>query len=374
MDTQNSPAPNGQGRSIQRPVSHHSKSPHTTKNKGLRILLILVALCGLVLGSLAVAAMYINSRSEKVLSDALSNLVIGVVEGNPVATAGTVSYELKGEQPMKLIVNFNGKAQNESSETSANFTIAYDGKTYDIKSSAVILGEDELYFKFENLTKTLQEFEKSSSELAHNSSYLKPLATKIDNKWIRVSKADLEMYGIKIDDQSECRNALRNLSLSKDDQNQLKQLFTQNQFMVAGETLKSERIDGVSSFHYKLDFNNKAAEDFVTQVTELPSMSTIKQKCNLNEQTISKLLKFQPAASKSKPLTTKPVVELWVGKRLHQPTKLRVNSAENNIEFELNSTLSINSKNIRIEKPAESISASDLKAEVEKIMPTSTSR
>jgi hypothetical protein len=328
------------------------------------VLVFIVAVFLVTVGASLGVYRYVNNRPEKVLADALVTTVADLLAGAPSTTTGTVVFETKGDQAAKITVAFNAKAKNEDSQSSADIAIEYGGRTYSTRASAVFIGEDEYYFKIENLTKLLQEFEKSNSSFAHYSAYFNPIADKTNNKWVKVTSADLEDYGLGGKFNDACSVALGNLRLSSSDQVQIKKLFNQNQFLVTNETPSSSRISGESSFHYKLDFNDKAAEMFAAQVLEIPSLNSVKKDCRLG------VVKADASTVSS---AAKPVIELWVGKRSRRPTKIRVVTSKNNLTIDLDAQIKLNAKNVVVEKPAGAIPLSELKNELQKLMPTSTS-
>lgn len=356
------------------PVQPVMPPPVLVPKKSKKKLLIgLVVLAILLVGGGALAAYtYLNNKPEKVLADALANTASDLTEKKPSAMIGTLTFESKGDSPVKIAVKFDSKASGENGQGSADVTVDFSGKTYNVKASGVVFGEEEFYFKIENLKKTIATLIGNQPEFATYSQLVDPIVAKIDNRWIKVTKADLQELGMA-DEQTvdKCTTALQNLKLSKDDTKQLKKLFKQNQFIVAGETFKAEKVGDEDSFHYKLDFNNQAAENFAKQVIAMPSLSGVKTDCGIDEKDITDGFKKEDStASKTE---TKPVVELWVGKKSRRPTKFKVSANDKDVTVDFTTQVNLNARDISIEKPTSSVSVDELKAEFEKIVPSASS-
>ncbi len=344
-------------------------APKKSKKKPL-IIGILVALVVALVGGAAGAYVYMNNKPEKVLADAFTNTASDLLDKKPATSVGELVFESKGDTPAKVTVKFDGKSSGENGQGSADVTVTFAGKTYNVKASAVAFGEDEFYFKVENLKKTISTLTASQPEFTLYASTLDPIVTKLDNQWIKVTKDDLKNLGMA-DEQKvdKCTAAVQNLKLGKDDKKQLRKLFQENQFVVASETLKSEKAADEASFHYKLDFNDAAAEGFAKQVIEMESFATVKKDCDISQKDIEDGFKKE-TDTKDKD-DVKPVVELWVGKKSRRPTKFKI--AANNKEFSMdfNTEVKLDAKGVTVEKPSDSISVNELKKEFEKLMPSS---
>lgn len=349
--------------------SAHTKKTHIPK-KMIAVFAAVLLLLGI--GVSAAYYVYMNNSPQKVLADALTNMAVDLLESKPTSASGSLTFESKGDQPVAVKVTFDGKARDSNSQSSAEVKVTYSGKTYTIKTSGIIFGEDEYYFKLENLKQTLQDFEATNSELAAYGAYIEPIIEKIDNRWVKVTKEDLKDFTSSEATIDACTTAVGNLKLSKKDQSEVKKIFKQNQFIIVNEKMGSESIDGENSFHYKIDFNDQQAAGFAKQIIELPSMATVKKDCKLSEETLNNSLKNETAFG-STSNAKKPTVELWVSKSSHRPTKFQVTSNDSNLTLNFNAQIKLNAKDVTIEKPTDAVSISDLQSEIEKLIPTSLS-
>lgn len=331
---------------------------------------IVVALLVLIGAGVASAYIYMNNKPEKVLADAFTNTASDLLDKKPASSVGELTFESKGDTPAKVNITFDGKSSGENGQGSADVTVTFAGKTYNVKTSAVAFGESEFYFKIENLKKTLSTLTASQPEFAMYTDVFDPIVSKLDNQWIKVTKDDLKQLGMadekKVD---KCTAAVQSLKLSKDDKKQLKKLFKENQFVVASEKLKSEKASDETSFHYKLDFNDKAAENFAKQVIEMKSFATVKKDCDIDQKDIEDGFKNENKAEEKDDV--KPVVELWVGKKSRRPTKFKITANDKEFSMDFNTEVKLNAKDVTVEKPSSSISVNELKKEFEKLMPSS---
>lgn len=344
---------------------------NNTKQRPKKKLLIglLVAAAMVLAGGAGAATFYVtqNNKPEKVLADAFTNTVADTLEKKPAVMAGKISFESKGDTPVKVAIGLDGKSSGENGQGSADITVDFSGKTYNIKTSAVVFGDEEFYVKVENLQETVNTLVGSQPEFSSYSQIFEPVIAKIDNRWIKVTKDDLKEFGMPDEEKlDKCTSALEAVKLSNPDKKALKKLFKENQFIVAGEELGSESISGEKSFHYKLDFNNQAAENFAKQVINLESFAEVKRDCELDEEKIAD--GFKEGDSKTKKDDVKPVVELWVGKKSRRPTKFRVAASDKEFAVDFDTTVKFDAKDVTIEKPSSSISITDLKDEIQGIM------
>lgn len=366
------PQPTGPAFMPAQPSQQLPPQPAASKKSKLPLIIIAAVVLLTVLAGGAFA-MYssLNNKPEKVLADALSNTASDVLSDKPTTAVGSLSFESKAETPLKVTLNFDAKASGSNSSGSLDASVTLAGQVYKLKTSVAGFGDSEYYFKIENLKQTVASIKNTQPEFATYTQYIDPLVNKLDNQWIKVTKDDLkQLSGVSETSVDKCSAALSNIKLSKGDQKKLKSLFKNNQFIVASEKLTTEKVADEDSFHYKLDFNNKAAVSFAKQVVALDSFKTLKADCDISDSKIDDSLK---ADTTDKTGDVKPVVELWVSKSTRRPTKFRVSGQDKDMTLDFSSQFKFNATNITIDKPSNAESINDLKADFEKILPSSTS-
>jgi hypothetical protein len=342
--------------------------PPSTRGGSKKKLVGLVTAGVVVIAAIASGATYIhlNNKPEKVLADAFTNTVSDVLEKKPVSSVSAVVFESKGATPAKVSVKLDNKSDGKNGQGRADIIVDFAGKTYNVTASAVVMGSNELYVKVENLKKTLQTLAGSQPAFSSYTEAFDPVITKIDNRWIKITSQDLKELGMPDEDKVDtCAKAVESVKLSKSDKNKMKKLFKENQFVVADEVLGSEAVSGEKSFHYKLDFNDKAAEGFAKQVINLDSLKQVKKDCDIDESKVSDALKSSEKGSSS---DVKPVVELWIGKKSRRPTQFKVTASDKEFALKFDTTLKLNATDVVVKAPSGSISVTELQAEIEKVM------
>lgn len=354
-----------------------SVPPAKKRNKllfiGLPILLVVLLLSG---GGAFAWYTVMNNKPEKVLADAFTNTVGDLLAKRPSEAVGVLTYEMKGSSDMKLTLNFSGKNSGQNSQSDIDAKLDLSGKSFNLKASAVVFGTDEYYVKLSNVQKTIDTFTEGSPEYDSYAQMVKPIVSKIDGKWIVITKDDLSELGSSATDTDvdKCTTAVQHLKLDKKDTKQLKKLFSENQFIIASETLPGEKVKDEASFHFKLDFNDKAAVAFAKQVIDLPSMATVKKDCDIKPEDFSnKVSEFDKDASNGDTSDVKPVVELWVGKKTRRPTQVRISADDKELTASFVSQINLNATNISVEKPSGAIPIKQLQQDVKDLLSTGTS-
>lgn len=325
----------------------------------------ILVLAGGVLG----AALYMqqNNKPEKVLADALVNTASDILEKKPVAAAGSIMFESKDQNAGKISITFDSASSGENSRGKADVAVEFGGRTYNLKAEAAMFGSDEYYVKLENIRQTLTTLAGSQPGFSQYIAVFEPIISKVDNRWIKVTADDLKQFGsTDVATLDKCAAAVQGVSLSGSDKDELKKLFRENQFIVAGESFDSETIGGESSFHYKLDFNDEAAEQFAKSVVSLSSFEAVKRDCELTEDKLKESL--DDARASGNESDVKPVIELWVGKKTRRPTKISVAANDKSVTLDFATEIKLDADNVTVEKPEGAVSVSEIQAEFQKIM------
>lgn len=333
------------------------------KNNKLFKIILLVATVVLLFGAGGVLAYYqiMNNKPEKVLADAMVNSLTDILNKKPTKFAGMFSFETKSDQKFKISIKFDGQNSGENSTANTEAKINFAAYEYNIKTTAMVFGENEIYVKFGNVEETLDTVAKNSPLIATYVNEFKPVIQKIDNRWIKITNDDLKQLGSGERDLDKCTKSYNNLKFSKQDTKKLKQLFKENQFIIVSQQKANEKINGESSFHYIIDFNNQVTQKFFEQVIELPSMERVKQDCEINKSD------FQQSAKKfeEQSNSAKPIFELWIGRKSRRPTKVSVKASNTEATLDFNSTIKLGASPIEFVRPNNTISIIELKRDVE---------
>lgn len=347
------------------------------KSKTKKIILIAIICMMVILSGVGVGAFlylnYLNNKPEKVLADALANTTADVLERKPIASVSKIVIK-SAENDMEVTIDLDAKSTSNNSEVVAKVDFNSQGIKINTTANIRYIDEGEYYFKIDNLresiSSTVQQLAArqggmSPSQINQILRTINPLITKIDGTWIQISTDDIDgmaSTGASID---ECSKALQSLRLSSDDQESLKQLFQENQFITATEEYDKQAVDGNSSFHYLIDFNEDATMQFAKGAVKLPSFKTVVEACDIKEEDIKKP---ESSSSTSGSDSEEVKVELWVSTDTRRITKLQINAKEAETVLDFNSTLNFDTGDIKVEKPQDFITIKELQQDVQQLI------
>lgn len=169
-------------------VAPPQEQPVATKKSKKKLVIGLIAggvvLLGLIVGILVYALVY--NKPENVVFDAFAN----ALSAKSGEAKGKVSFKASGADiSMDLSI-----ATNQSNETSGNLTvnIAAAGRKATLKTDFAG-NDDKVFFKINNLK---EEIKKAFGEQVPNMfmTYYKDLVGKLDNKWVVITRKELEEY------------------------------------------------------------------------------------------------------------------------------------------------------------------------------------
>lgn len=352
-------------------------NPRKKRKKLIKLMSIVLAIFILAggVGAYAYTTM-MNNKPEKVLADALSNSMKDLLDRKPAKAIGKLTYEFKGDDNSKVTLDYQSKTANDNSSNEATMRIEYDKVDVTVKGAVMVFTADqEVYFKFDDLKNSVKQLASSVPDYEPMVASLDPLLTKLDGRWIRVDKKALTELGMSKSEQEidKCSDAFTKLRISDQDKKQVKDIFLANQFAIASEKLSKENIDGESSYHYKLDLNEKASVNFAKEIIKLESFKTVQKACEIKQEDLDRELKSieDTAKEQKKGDQPQPVFELWVGSKTRRPTKVKVTMDDKELTMELIANIKIDAKDVSVEKPKDSTSIMELKQEIEELLGTS---
>ncbi len=348
-----------------------TQAPKKSK-KGL--IIGLISLLGvLILGGGLLAVLLVlslNNKPEKVLADAVSNLVTDTFAGIPVNTKGSFKVVNKGEgqSVSEVSIEYQAKAEQNavkfqgSSEFSADVKVKTGEQTINVSGTIIYSKDKTIYIKLENVRQAVTSILGGNEATAEVLKTIDPIITKIDNKWISITENDIkELAGNQVSTEtvSECSGALQKVEVSKADQKAIKRIFKENPFFSVSENLKTEDVNGQASFHYRLDANQPEGKAFITEVGKLDSFKELTQKCG----EAGKGLENEVSSETSE---TKPVIELWVGKKDRRVNRIAVTGDDKEVTVDLSAEAVWNS-NVAVEIPEGATSVQILKQDIENL-------
>lgn len=343
------------------------------KRPGKKILLVVSMVLLLGMGGGAFAYWQIlNNSPEKVLADALSNTLKDVLDKKPIELKGTVKYESKNSRtPFTVAVDLGAKWVGENGETNVKVNVKANN-TIDVTVNAAFVAEGSkaVYFKVNDLQKTIDDVMAMGSPEAKLPPVYDALIKKIDGNWIKIDQETITEVGLSSSEEelSKCTTAFDELRISDGDKGRVKEIFKNNQFAVASEELPSEDVEGESSYHYKLDLNQDAGLRFAKDFIELESFKGVKEACEIKSEDLDKAISDLKNQTDTEATSdVKPVFELWVSKSKRYPTKVKISANEKEISMESITTVNIDAQNLSVEIPTDFITYKDLQKEIEQM-------
>lgn len=330
------------------------------------IVIIASAVAVVLLGSASVFAFYYNTPVKSV-SDAFSQ-TLGLTS---LKSQGTLTIDNVDKTSPNIKLTYDLAMNNTSFSDNSEIGVLIDGKTTTVKAS-IVATKDTIALKMVNFRDLLTSFMGSVSGGAISLDPYNSLINKIDNKWVVVTKDDLNQYtnNTGVDTQTTCaQDAFATFRTSKTQQNEITDLYKNNQFVNVSKTLGTETINGKLSNHYELTVDNKKAQTFGNK---LPTTTVFKAidtcyKGQLTTQFNDNIDKNTPADTKT---TTK--TDLWVDMLSHTPTKLKVTTSDTSSTFTFESFLQFNSAP-QIVVPKADTTFKDLQTEIETLQKTTFS-
>jgi len=197
---------------------------------------------------------------------------------------------------------------------------------------------------------------------------LKKIGDKVDNKWIKVTAADLKEYNSSGDDQQTVcvQKAITDFQANKSQQDQLFKAYSDNRFINVDKQLGTTQIGSSISQGYQLGFDSKKVDSF-DKATEQTDIVKAINKCLGDEFTKSE----ESAGDASSDFST--TVEVWADQWTHTLTRLKVilnSKSTGSITVSVDPKLNASAK---VDIPTSNVTNfKDLKNDFESLLPADT--
>lgn len=311
----------------------------------------IVAAAIVLLGGAGAAAYNLwYQNPDKVIGDAMVN----VLHAKSFAYTGNMTVKDRGGSllgDMKMTVD--GKNTRSDGEVNVKLTLAYGGKDYAITGSGATDKDGNLYVKVNDTKKLVDSFTDGMVLPAS----IAGIVTKIDNKWIKVSAADMKDVSDSYSSTQKCTtDVIKKYENDATALNQLVDLYSKNRFIEVKEKLGSKN----GSLGYVIDGNSDKARSFAKGLNDTTIMKAMVA-CDANLKIDSSdLMAETKSDSKS---TTR--VEVWVDRWSHKLTKLSLSdvSEDTDMSAVLEPTFD---GDVTVTAPKNAISLSELQADIKK--------
>lgn len=336
--------------------------------KGL-VLGVVIGLVALLGAGAAAAYTFWYQNPQKVITDA----VVNMLDAKSATFDGTMNLTPKGRSSNGLesiAITIDGKNTRSDGMLNAKISVTGDGKTYDLSSSALVDRDFNIYFKLNDVRKTIDgifdEYVKSLQdsqmqgvklEDAMSESAIK-IVDKIDGNWVRISAEDIEeLGGGELKKRQECLSkALDKYRNSQDAQRQIADAYRQNQFIIIKEELGVK--DG--NVGYVIDGDKDKTKGFVEQIKQTDLYKDVSA-CDDNFE-----LKPSDIDNASDDSNADGRLELWISQLKHELHQVNATVTDDEVDGKMTLNMRWNEP-VTVESPSEFVTFKDLVDDIEAI-------
>jgi outer membrane receptor protein involved in Fe transport len=289
--------------------------PVKKSHKGLKIGLLIGGIL-LFLGGVAAGLMVWWTSPQKSFSDASKN-PFSVVEGTH-AINGTISVIQKNGPEM--LIEYSVKADNKKTYADISFKTNSGAVTVNLTGAVATDATGNVYFKINNVKKTLQGFGGQFSTMYEEA--FGDVIDKIDGKWVQITPDDVKAMagsGSSGVDMVCVSDVTSKLTANSDYMKELTELTKNNTYLSYGKSLGSETVNGKSSNHIAVNIDQAKLKSYSQGMTNTKIAADLK-KCGM---------KFDSNSSNTQPMSNDANVELWIDQWSHKVTKLLIAQTEN---------------------------------------------
>lgn len=333
-----SPMPQASPQSpFQAPIASGPSNPSSTfqpddapkKSKKPFIIAGMVALLVVLLGG-GIGAYALYTNPDKVLLDAVTNSIkakTAVTEGNFVVK--------DGENNGMVTVQFSSESDNSkyAGKLEAEAKIEYEGFDTTIAGAGMVAESGDIYFRVDNakqlLDKALEtEYGKlyaSEPSLQSPLQKFKTFVAKIDGKWIKIDKSQIEDSIPDYDKQQACyKKAFDTFYQDSAQQQQVIKAYQDNKFITVTDAGKSQTINGKNSVAYDMSFDVKKSESFGKELEKTDVVKAV-EKCGDSSDAPSSDDITNEVTGTSQKDVDKTTVTVWISRWGHEFTKIETN-------------------------------------------------
>lgn len=318
IDSQNQPSVQSpSGPSNPQPLQSFSTFPSQPQMKANKTLLAIISVIGmLVIGGGALAYFYYFQSPEKIVQRMATKL----------ADVESLEYsgEIKAEVDASSLTGGTSLLQpvqpTEATKKASNFSINFNGVSnvkdlnnpqgsfsFNINTDALTEGQFNFELEVRNVGKII--YVKISD--VPNLGLFDLSAVK--NQWVKIDTEALKkQFGLeKLEEQ--LKEAQKQQELSPEQIEKLKEAIQQAEILKITQKLPSEKINGVSTHHYKFAIDKQGIKKLTTDISQIVQNKALTEK---------ELADFD----KSLEAIELPEGEIWIGKKDLLPYKVSLSS------------------------------------------------
>jgi hypothetical protein len=338
------------------------QQPPKKSKKGLIIGIIAAVL--VLLGGGAVLAYSLYNKPEKVLTDALDH----ALQTKQGEVKGVVSIKsTENESPYDVMITMDAKNDQETSAIRGDVTLTQGAVSLKFAAQSVITLDGTYFVKVENvdgLTDNLFKTfgESYGMETAALKKDAQPLIDKVNNKWIKITPADVKEVSGSDSDSDKTTKCVQDVVKSiRDDskiRNEITDAYRKNAFL-AVDNKGSESINGTASFHYAVTADDKKGEAFGNALKDTTAFKKLKE-CDASFDS-------SDTSSDSSSDDTKVTSDLWVSQWSHDVTRLKLHAISKDSVADIQLDFSLGKK-VTVDVPTTDIvTFKDIETTAEKV-------
>lgn len=325
------------------------------KKSKKRTAIVLTAVAVVVLGGGGAAAYNLwYQNPEKVLGDAMSNML----SAKSASTDSILTVDSSGDAKYNVDFKLKTLSDQDNAELDMSVSAEAEGKDYNLSGNVIVKNNEKLFFKINDLKKTLEDTGLMS--YVGSSASAVSFIEKIDGTWIVVDQDDLDEATGSDDKTTECiENAVKKLRDDKEYAKDVRELYKKNPLVKVTKKLGSK--DG--SLGYEIEFVRENAVKFANGMNDTKFYKDIK-KCDSSIEDLDgeEMFKEDEDAKDE----DKATVNVWIDRWSHQLTKLEINGSadDTKVSFTMNTKFNVP---VKIDEPKDPITIDELEADIEKI-------
>lgn len=317
----------------------------------------IVATLIVLFGATIAAYAYFNS-TDKVLGDALTKAAMA----ESLNTKGTYTYNSKKSGDGDVKMDFDVKAgTNDWVQADITTNVTDIERPFSVDTSFIFAAQEDVYFKISNVKDLILAIFSDGSESsdAMIEQFLSPIAAKVDDKWIKIPKEDLNDTSPEAAEVDECAAKVDEEMKSNPELiKQVRKIYDEHSFLVVSEKLPSEAINGVESLHYKLKVDEAKFKAFKEAFKGSELYKKLKD-CAKNDEAYTFDDGFFGDFSKTN-------FEVWVSKWSHEFTRIAASGNTDDGSYSITFDPIFN-KPVNIELPKESTPIKQILEEIQEL-------
>lgn len=320
--------------------------PKKSMSRGVKTIFVIIAALAVILGGGYSAYALWYNQPKKVTDDALRSALTAKSAG----FSGKVEYTPADSGSSSMVtVNYDGQTNQDSMQLNLKMSLNFSPVNINFDTSLISTKDDDLYIKVDHAKDIMNTYAGFLGTSVDADPALKKISDEVDNKWVKITAADLKELNSEGDDQQGAciEKAVTDFQNDKSQQQQLFKSFNDNRFVTVEKQLGTSKIGGRMSQGYELGYDQKKAESFGKAAEQLTVFKALK-KCVGDKTDTS-------TSDDATTDTSNIKVEVWADQWDHTLTRVRLSNNDNG-----NGTLSFNfdpqfNKIVKIDAPTTNV-------------------